>query len=1105
MNRKRLLTYLATITILVSLVSPLMFVSPVKAVEPAAYYKTIPGVLNTDRYLLYPFETGTNLTIGFSKFGELIDSSNNVGLEYGDVDPFAPPGGKGVGSIVKTAWVQGWLVNITYYHKVKGTWRSVWAGALFSDGTTYNNGSWIRVDFTNDYSTTYGLESFTDPGAFIGAYAMGYSNHGGRKTNGTCVTRDIQILYNGSRRFIALLNTTVYDHFEYRTDPGVEDIPLLDVVITIVFDKVKKSVVLLKDVKTKVSSKYATEMKVQFSNRGEVDLGTETAGYASYFHFYTEGISAYNNLTNGLIERTVTPAHPPPYDNVHEGLSTVYNWDYVLNQTESPNWPSSYTGSYPNYTTCGPNPNATGLFDLATAINPTAGYYWYAAFWPILSDWSIDGWNEKWRSLTPWDPHYIDAGAPSLWDEPDVPFYIGEWDFLLHPKIIGGKNQQFRFVTVYGVNHLHSGGTVYTWPPHNIPVGGGDDVHEGAGHINRIDREAAFQLNEVFNPYDLYDSVEKQTSRWVYKTHITSATNKVTVSRGIVWNASVASGVRYGPYAPYYEIRETDADNDAGVSWSHSYYYSKNWSACLSVSDTADRARVRGYFGEPLYKLDGDNESAVHIHAYPTDIVGGALGAQLWMGLYCDINNDGVADYALFSVGMTASDGSMTAGAWEQWEPLGYQTGAPPDHIYGTEPGVQCQNWSTGLTWQIYNLTGSGNVHQFVNYKCHTFECLKEHGFANDVILFWEVSLAGYYGATTVYVDDVKLNCWTYTMEEGKMVPEIWDRYCEFTEKVMVDGVLIRRYGYTLTSTESYYTIDFSNGTIWFWDYTGTAWSLPVCSDVKVLYSTVTSKYNYTHSGRYEWGTVGTHCRAIDSSGLSMVSAAFKNKCREYENGGLDYQDTTWGPRVPYMLAKRGYTGGGTSYGHSSTIAYYDSIGRLYIRDDWCNTTAISSSNIISVGGPAANLLTEYFNDFTDAFIYSTLGNGFMSVACWNRTLVSAATLIYAGGAVTDRYGYAVVTVYKDINGTIGFIIYGWTGQDTYFACRWFNVRGFYNMAGTWLNKNGAEYLQTENRGVTTLILRITYKTATGTEVCPPTVRIMERLGTISEKTPHDP
>jgi len=50
---------------------------------------------------------------------------------------------------------------------------------------------------------------------------------------------------------------------------------------------------------------------------------------------------------------------------------------------------------------------------------------------------------------------------------------------------------------------------------------------------------------------------------------------------------------------------------------------------------------------------------------------------------------------------------------------------------------------------------------------------------------------------------------------------------------------------------------------------------------------------------------------------------------------------------------------------------------------------------------------------------------------------------------------------------------------------------------------SGIEYLQHENRGVTDIILKITYPTADPTH---PTVSIArnERLGTISEKACHD-
>jgi hypothetical protein len=153
----------------------------------------------------------------------MINTNENVGLEYGAVDPFAPPAGAGVGSINKEAWLQGWLINITYYHIIRGELRTVWATAQHGDAIAYGNG-WIRVDFPNDFSATYGKEDPRDPGYLIGNYGAGANNHGGRKTNGTAVTDDIEVLYDGPRKFVALLRTVVYDHFTYGSDSTLEDI-----------------------------------------------------------------------------------------------------------------------------------------------------------------------------------------------------------------------------------------------------------------------------------------------------------------------------------------------------------------------------------------------------------------------------------------------------------------------------------------------------------------------------------------------------------------------------------------------------------------------------------------------------------------------------------------------------------------------------------------------------------------------------------------------------------------------------------------------------------------------------------------------------------------
>lgn len=320
---------------LLSIVAPLMVVASGSDEE----YMTVNGVLDSDYYSLYPY-SAKSLKIGFSKYGEMIDSNTNTGLEYGAVDPFAAPAGSAVGSIPKSMWLNGWLINITYYNIPQGRTRNVWATAQFADATAYG-GSWIRVDFANDYDSTYGYEDPRDPGYIIGNYGAGGLNFGGRKTNGTAVTMPITVLYNGPRLFVALTNTTIYDHPIYLSDDTSADIPLARILITIVFNKVKKEVMLLKDVKSLLTEKVGQFMRIQFSNRGEVDLGTEAAGYHSYFHFYTQGIHR-------------------PEDTWIEGQPTVYDSKWTACRTDPASTQNSAHGDEPGTT-----------YDVAQAINPS--------------------------------------------------------------------------------------------------------------------------------------------------------------------------------------------------------------------------------------------------------------------------------------------------------------------------------------------------------------------------------------------------------------------------------------------------------------------------------------------------------------------------------------------------------------------------------------------------------------------------------------------------------------------------------------------------------------------------------------------------------------
>jgi len=102
------------------------------------------------------------------------------------------------------------------------------------------------------------------------------------------------------------------------------------------------------------------------------------------------------------------------------------------------------------------------------------------------------------------DTHDIDSRTWETYprNEPTIPFYIGEWDVELKPKgkMVGGlpDQQQYRFVTVYGVTERNDANDAKMAYPMNV-----------------IDRETRYQLDEVFNPWDLESAVHKTTRSWV--------------------------------------------------------------------------------------------------------------------------------------------------------------------------------------------------------------------------------------------------------------------------------------------------------------------------------------------------------------------------------------------------------------------------------------------------------------------------------------------------------------------------------------------------------------------------------------------------------------
>jgi len=166
-------------------------------------------------------------------------------------------------------------------------------------------------------------------------------------------------------------------------------------------------------------------------------------------------------------------------------------------------------------------------------------------------------------------------------------------------------------------------------------------------------------------------------------------------------------------------------------------------------------------------------------------------------------------------------------------------------------------------------------------------------------------------------------------------------------------------------------------------------------------------------------------------------------------------------------------------------------------------------NGILSVGGPKANGLSRYFNDFNFAIDRegpndfalanngvvtgtaptsnpSLLTNDFFPVSSWATTKTD-----FGYSNPDNSAGYAVIAVARDINGTRGLSVYGWDGRDTYWASAW---------AALYLNGNQTVLHNIIPAGTVAIILKIGYTTADKEPISSPNAfTIVKALGTITE------
>jgi hypothetical protein len=178
-----------------------------------------------------------------------------------------------------------------------GYLRNVWAYALYSDRTVAGiGGDWQTGQLSEDAS------------------AVGDTN-GGRRTNGYAETDDIRVIYDGPRKAIYLLKTTIYDK-----DPADMGTPLVTLTIQLVFDKVSKNVMEIKDVKRVDDNKMNGPFQIEFSQRAEWDIGLSSASEA-YAEFYEDIPTKYDK-------------HPFYIIPGHEGMEVTFDLCQIIGEED---------------------------------------------------------------------------------------------------------------------------------------------------------------------------------------------------------------------------------------------------------------------------------------------------------------------------------------------------------------------------------------------------------------------------------------------------------------------------------------------------------------------------------------------------------------------------------------------------------------------------------------------------------------------------------------------------------------------------------------------------------------------------------------------------
>ena len=380
-----------------------------------------------------PFRLGS-LRLGLTEYGEFATSSN-AGIAYGTSDSeFNVSESWASTEIDPKYWVQGWLLAMNYTRV--GEQITLLAFAYYSNMTTTEAGRMV----------------YSKPASMTWSYALenGYVHVGSLRPTG------VKILYESPRLVVARTSTIIHD--------GYKNEDVAEVIFTIIFNKVSKYAIVLKDVKILLDPKILDKIdEFVFTERFEIDLARLiNLDNDAFIHYY------------------------------HNKAKTVYGHPIIPYGDGTPGW---------------------NKFDLLVAYNDgddigeNKQYVFFAAYWPNATEYSVysdelvvDLALDRDGVLAPGTAVADIPNPPAGPGEPSTPWVVVQWRFNItdYPNVMNwlANGRQIRFVEVIGMTDMYD---TQDYNDTSFPI-----------PRNLPGSEIWFLVNQVFNPEDLNDVSQRE-------------------------------------------------------------------------------------------------------------------------------------------------------------------------------------------------------------------------------------------------------------------------------------------------------------------------------------------------------------------------------------------------------------------------------------------------------------------------------------------------------------------------------------------------------------------------------------------------------------------